>query len=129
MTRNFSGFFLGLILLSSGGCYYDNAEDLYPEINLTSPDDTVKVAYSGVVQPILQARCYECHDNANAPTLGNGIFMESYNAVKTQVDNGSLYGAVSWSPYYTRMPFEKEKLPESEIRKIKKWIDEGAPEN
>ncbi len=116
-------------LLSLAGCYYDNVEDLYPEVKVTSPEDTVAVTYSGIVQPILQANCYECHDKSNASISGSGIFLEKYNDVKSRALDGSLYGAISWAPFYTRMPFEKAKLPETEISKIKKWIEDGAPEN
>jgi hypothetical protein len=118
----------GFILLMAG-CFYDNEEDLYLEVDLAAAGDTVPVTYQGDILPILQTYCYACHSIAKASSKGGNIILEGYSNVKSAVSNGSLYGSISWDPSFVRMPRNASKLPSSEIFKVKKWIDDGAPDN
>lgn len=115
------GVFVALV--SFGGCYYDNEEALYPQ--LTDGCDTTNVTYAGSIVPILVANCYSCHSNANAPTFGDNIRLEAYADVQANLTR--IYGAVSWSGSYSRMPKNSGKLPDCSIRMIELWIAQGAP--
>ena len=108
-------------------CYYDSAEDLYPDVNLDVLNDTTTVTFNGTIKPLLETNCYSCHSNSTASTKGNNIFLEAYSDVKSSADDGSLYGSVSWAPYYARMPKNANKLPDIKIAQLKKWVDGGAP--
>ncbi len=119
--------FLWICLLNLGllvGCASDNEEDLYPE-----PDacDTSAVTFSGTVTSILQNRgCIGCHGTAVAP---GGVILDTYAGVQEQATNGRLFGAISHAPGYTPMPLRGSKISDCEIASIKKWIDNGTPNN
>ena len=116
-----------LIILS--GCYYDNEEELYPDGS--APCDTSNVTFSGTVFPIIQSNCFGCHSGA-APQ-GN-VLLEDYNSISAagQIPSGqygSIYGAISHASGNSPMPKNGTKLTDCNIQKIKKWIDEGTPDN
>lgn len=115
-------------LIAFGGCYYDNEEDLYPQV---IPCDTSNVTYSGTVKPIIDQYCISCHSQGNPS--GN-INLEGYTNVAIAGDivpgvYGSLYGVISHYSGNSPMPKNQPKLPDCKIRQIKKWIDEGTPDN
>jgi hypothetical protein len=66
-----------------------------------------------------------CHKPGS---LGGGIDLSTYNAIKDQVDNGKLYGSVTHSTGYKPMP-QGGKLSDCEITQISNWIDAGALNN
>lgn len=115
------------VFMFIAACYYDSLEDLYPGVDFDVLNDTTNVTFSRTIQPMLNTFCWECHSNATATLKGQGIFLENYSDIKFAADNGSLYGAVSWAPFYTRMPLDVNKLPEIKIAQINKWINNGAP--
>ena len=119
--------FLLFAFIFIAGCYYDNLEDLYPGVDFDVLNDTTTVTFSGTIQPMLNTFCWECHSNANATLQGKGIFLENYSDIKSAADDGSLYGAVSWAPFYTRMPQDANKLSDIKIAQINKWVNNGAP--
>lgn len=119
----------GAVLLAVAGCYYDSEESLYPEVTQITLSDTVMVSFKNDVVPILQTYCYECHSNANAATKGKSMVLEGYSAVKSAAANNRLYGSISWNPSFVRMPYQSSKLPPQEIFIIKRWVDEGTPDN
>jgi mono/diheme cytochrome c family protein len=122
------GFIAALIIISGillnllSGCYYDKAEQLYPN----TACDTAAVKYSTSVLPVLSSNCINCHGGA-APSAGIGL--DSYAGVKTQVDNGRLWGAVAHNPGYSPMPKNSNKLNTCNLEKIRIWIAAGAPNN
>ena len=110
-------------------CYYDNEEALYPSVDLAAGGDTITVTFQADIIPILQTYCSECHSSSNAASKGNSLVLDSYSNVSSVVTNGSFYGSISWDPAFVRMPYRTAKLPSAEIFKVKKWIDDGAPDN
>ena len=111
-----------MILVTSSSCYYDKAEILYPP----STCDTATVTYRGSIMPILGANCNTCH-GGTLPAYGIDLTM--YSVVKTQVDNGNLWGVVSHAAGYPPMPKNSDKLNDCNLNKIKLWILAGAPNN
>jgi hypothetical protein len=110
-------------VITNTGCYYDKEEILYPSTGC----DTAIVTYSGSVAPILSASCINgCH-SGGAPS--GGISLAAYADVKAQVNNGKLWGAVSYATGYSPMPKNSSRLSNCSLTKIKKWIDAGAPNN
>lgn len=104
-------------------CYYDNEEDLYPK---QTACDTTNVTYETKIAPIMQNNCNSCH---NQVTANAGVVTDNYNDLKTVAENGQLWGAVNHEPGYSPMPRNGEQLPECELKKIRIWIDNGAPRN
>jgi len=115
------------LLLSLSGCYYDNGETLYPRLNDTC--DVSNVTWLVTVKPILTSGWLGCQSSVSAASSGGGIRLESYTDVKTVVNNQKLYGSISHSSGYSPMPKGGNKLSSCNLQQIKKWIDNGAPEN
>jgi mono/diheme cytochrome c family protein len=91
--------------------------------------DVSTVTWTLTVKPILASNCLACHSAALAGGSGGGIRLENYTDVKTAVNNQKLYGSISHSSGYSPMPKGGSKLNSCNLQQIKKWIDNGAPEN
>lgn len=107
---------------ASTGCYYDKEEWLYPNTSC----DTTAITYSTKVLPIITSSCYSCHAG-NTPS--GGVRLDSYNALNTYVQNGKFWGAVSHASGYSPMPKNASKLSDCQLTIIRKWLDDGAPNN
>lgn len=110
------------LMVSLNSCYYDKAELLYPN----NVCDTAAVKYSTSVLPVLSSSCISCHGGG---TPSAGVSLDTYAGVKTQVDNGRLWGAVSHSAGFSPMPKNGNKLSACNLEKIRIWIAAGAPNN
>ncbi|WP_231740762.1 WD40 domain-containing protein [Thalassoglobus neptunius] len=95
-----------------------------------------KITFDDHVLPVFRARCGSCH---NANDRRGGLVLDQYAGVMEGgssgevVDPGSAEFSYLWllvnhedSP---KMPPNADKLPESELAVIRKWIDMGALEN
>lgn len=109
-----------LFLLNS--CVSNVEEELYP------PDtcDTTQVTYSGTIAAIIELNCYACHEGEQSVS---GIPLNGYNNLKAMVDAGRLIGALRHQEGFSPMPQNASALPECELLKIEKWVDDGAPDN
>lgn len=116
-------FFSGLSFFQS--CYYDNAEDLLG----AQTCDTSAVSYSMDVVPILEAKCYICHSQTNAPSAGAGYVLEGYEYLMDVVSTGQLSGSIDWKSGFSPMPKGGAQLPSCERAKIRNWVDQGALNN
>ena len=106
-------------------CYYDNEEELYKYYNQV-PCDTSVFTFSQKVYPLIDANCNSCHSNT---AMSGNISSEGYANVKTLVDNGKLWGVISYQNGFSPMPKNGAKLSDCNLGLIKKWIDAGAPNN
>lgn len=112
-----------VVLLNVTGCYSDKEELLYPD---SFNCDTAAVKYSTTILPIISNSCYGCH----AGSFPSGsIKLDTYDDIRVHALNGRLYGAVSHSSGFKPMPENESMLSECKIKAIKKWIDQGAPNN
>jgi len=118
---------LGLFAFSIQSCYYDNEEELYPQI--TNGCDTTNVTYSKTVSTILSSRCYGCHDNSRYKDYGGGVQLEGYENAKISADNGGLIGTITHNPDYSAMPKGGSKMDKCRIEQIKIWVAQGAKNN
>ena len=109
------------------GCYYDNEEELYPETDCVAQD----VSFQLDVVPILRNACYNCHDLANAPVLGNGINIEGYERMKayTQNNTNKMVGSLKWNGQASPMPKNAPQLDNCSIAVIEAWISDGYQNN
>lgn len=108
------------------------------------------VSFSNDIQPILQASCIQCHDEAAEGEAVSGLSLKTYDDLL----QGTRYGqvvvpgsAMSSALYLTvagktapeiRMPPHHEEsfasgkgeaLSARQIELIERWINEGAPNN
>lgn len=108
-------------------CYYDNEENLYPELGQNC--DLANITYSLTVKPILQSTCLSCHSTLASSGSGGGIRLENYTDLKTYVSNGRFYGAITHATGYSAMPKGGGTLDNCTLQKLKKWMDDGALNN
>ena len=94
--------------------------------NVCDKCDTTDFKYSTAIKSIMQNKCQGCHNPAQ---LGGNIDLSTYAGVKTVADNGKLYGSIIWTAGFSPMPKGGIKMPDCEIKQIKKWIDSGSPNN
>ena len=111
--------FVFLAMMSVMSCEYNNEEELYPCVPAT-------VTYTETIVPILETNCYECHDAAAIPS---GIVLEGYSNLKLMIDAERLIGAIRHLENFSAMPKDRGFLPECDILRIEKWVNEGYPNN
>jgi len=143
--------FLGMILVSITGHwggvlvygpdYYSEAFPEWLKFPKKDPAPPLRMPGSSKVDfvrdivPIIEASCFKCHGGAK------GVKGKLSLATKALAMKGGANGKViepgepASSPFYTllleedeekRMPEKAKKLPEEQILKIKKWIEQGA---
>jgi hypothetical protein len=115
----------GLVLLASlsnYSCKYDSREDIAPTVSC----DTSKVTFVLTIKPILVNNCVECHSGLNP---AGGLNYATYPDVTAVATSVRLLGALKHLPGFQPMPRFAPKLPDCEILKIEKWVNEGALNN
>jgi hypothetical protein len=118
MKKSKTFFFLIFIMSGSllNGCYYDNAEELYPgSLNC----DVSNLSYDLVIKPIIDSNCAisGCH------VSGTGRKdLSTYQGVKDVVDDGRLNQNVVVEK---TMP-PSGALSTCNIAKIEAWIQDGG---
>jgi hypothetical protein len=115
----------GVLIFS--GCYNDKADKLYPK-TAASGCDSGTVSFQAGVLPIMSQSCglAGCHD-AGTPSFGYNLTL--YSGVKLAVSNGRLLGAIKHEPTFQAMPKNMPKLDDCSIKKITRWVDQGALDN
>lgn len=93
--------------------------------NGCSSCDSTDIKFSTAVKVIIQNKCQGCH---NPASLGGGIDLSTYNAVKTSALSGKLVGSITWAAGFSKMP-QNAKLPDCEIAQIQKWVAAGSLNN
>lgn len=114
--------YLFVITIVLSGCYYDVEEELYPNLECA----TSEMSYKLDILPIIKKDCYACH--SAAANFGN-ITLEGHSKILDRVNDGSLLGAIKYSPGYSPMPKGGAQLLDCEIVKIEAWIEDGALDN
>jgi hypothetical protein len=119
-------FFMGIVLFSA--CYYDKKDLVYPQVAVTSCD-TTNITYAVTVTTILNTSCNNCHGATTANTLGGGVFLHTYAAVKPYVTNGKLINSMVQNGQASPMPKNMAKLDQCTINKMILWVNKGALNN
>jgi len=130
MKRSLKHIILGVLsmaTISVVGCYKDNAEEMYPPAGGGSTCDTSNVTFSNTVNAIIATKCATagCHATSS-PT---GINLSSYAGIASIANSGKLMASITHSGGASAMPKGLPKLDDCSIAKIKKWVDDGAPNN
>lgn len=120
MSKKAAGIVSILAVFLGVGCKYNSEEALY-----NCP--TVEVRYATTITNLLEVyRCKNCHNSFTAP---NGADLSTYAGVKAEVDNGRLLGSITHSQGFSPMPQGSPKMSDCDIKRVKAWIDAGAPNN
>lgn len=119
-----AGIIIGLII----SCRNDNMQSITPAIIKadTVPDVVTLSIHVNKIFNVYQCTSSRCH--GSNPGAGE-INLIDYNKLKVIATSGQLYGAISHAPSYSPMPKTGGKLTNVELETIKKWIDNGAPNN
>ena len=113
-----TAFFLLALVFSLASCLSDKGEAFTPGCNSM-------IYYSSDIRPILDAKCGNCH--SSNITYMSGPDFTDFNVLKERIKNGSFRDRV-----FTRkdMPTAGfDQLTESELGKLKCWLDQGARNN
>jgi mono/diheme cytochrome c family protein len=113
---------IGLLLALVSSCYYDAADEIYPD----DPCDLTDITYSKSVAPIINRQCNICH---NSRLQLGGVTLETYPNIKNYVDNGILIQSILHIGTAQPMPKGGDQLSECNINIIRTWLDAGAPNN
>ena len=108
-------------LALAAGCTYSHGEPAPCDIS------SQRITYVGVISPIFDAHCRECHATNNAAVLGGGNDFGSYQSV-TQYPERALLGSIEHTPGYDPMPKNRDKVSDCDIARIKAWMAAGKPE-
>jgi hypothetical protein len=117
-------FWIVLVVLpitSPQSCVNNNEEDLYG----IKPCDTSDITWESKIGAIMQQNCVMCHGPVVA---AKGVRHDTYEAEMIVVNDGRLRGVINHLPGYSKMPKDRGKLPECELKLINIWLDNGAPE-
>jgi hypothetical protein len=91
------------------------------------PDcDTTNVTWDSKISAIMQVNCVVCHGEE---VSYNGVRHDSYKSEMIVVNDGRLRGVINHLDGYVKMPKDRGKLPDCELKLINIWLDNGAPEN
>jgi len=120
-------FSVGIVLTFFSACYYDKKDQVYPQV-IVAACDTANVSYSVTVTNILNANCNSCH-GASANSLGAGIFLNSYAAVKPYISSGRLVNSILQNGAASPMPKNMAKMDVCSINKIIIWVNKGSINN
>lgn len=131
ILRPLSFLAIAALLLSSAGCYYDNFEELHPELLLNSScDTTATMSYLTHIQPILSNSCGANNSCHNTQGAGGGVVLENFTGVKAAVNSGKFLSSITWDGNAQQMPKgSPTQLSDCSITKIQKWITAGALNN
>jgi mono/diheme cytochrome c family protein len=112
-----------LCVLCIASCYYDNEEELYPNVTC----DTTNMSYSKDIVPILvNNNCISCH--GETAYQGN-VSLATHLEVVKYVTNKSLVGSITHATGYKSMPLGAPKMNACSIYKIEAWITQGSQNN
>jgi mono/diheme cytochrome c family protein len=89
--------------------------------------DSVNVTYSQTIwDGIISKHCTGCHKN---PSPLGGLALETYEDVAAIASDGRLLGVVTHAAGFSPMPKNAARLNDCKIAQIRKWIDDGIPNN
>lgn len=122
---------IAALSLVAAGCYNDKYDKLYPSTATTSVTcDTTSITFSHDIMPIITAKCAisgGCHDASGGAV--NGYDFTTYAGVQPEAANGNLMGDINWASGHNQMPQGASKLPDCEINKFTRWVNQGALNN
>lgn len=127
--------FLAICLAASSNAISDEPG---PISEGTAKEKAQQKFFQTKVLPLLQARCFECHDRSEQvieiEELGGALLLSSRKAMLVGGDTGPaivpgnpdeslLIQAIRYDGY--EMP-PRSKMPAQEIRILEKWVEDGA---
>ena len=102
-----------------------------------SPTNQQRITFEDHIKPIFRQHCSACHSQGNQK---GGLALDTYAAVvegggggEVVFDDGDFDGSRLWqlinhddSP---EMPPNQDKIPQDQLNLVRRWIEDGIPEN
>ena len=107
-------------------CYYDNQEEIHPNISDNSCDTMGVVSYSNDIVPILNNNCgtsNSCHGSSNI----SGVVLNNYASVQSKEEK--MVKAILHDPTVSPMPNGGTTINICSIKKIQSWVGQGSLNN
>ncbi len=98
---------------------------LFAATGCNGKPDPAAVTYSPTITTLISNNCYPCHLSASA---SGGVILDTYDGVKTSVENTKLVSAVNHNEGSSPMPQGADKLDQTDIDTIQTWIKNGSYE-
>lgn len=114
-----------VLLVLVTGCNYSHGPDPAPQ---PASCDTTAVTYAGVISPIFDTNCRQCHGKAVYKKSGGSNDLSDYKSIKDQ-PAGLIVHCIQHDPGYAAMPIGGAKLADCDIERIKAWMAAGQPNN
>ncbi len=109
---------------------------LVPMVVRSEDPPVQKVTFDDHVKPIFREHCMSCH---NAGDKNSGLAVDTYAAILEGGSSGKavIEGNADGSRLYQlmahkaqpKMPPERDRLPDPLLDTVRKWIEQGMPEN
>jgi uncharacterized membrane protein len=113
---------LAMAMFGTQACYYDNAEELYPNIEC----DTVSVSFQNDINPIIQTNCTPCHSGS---TPSGGLLLTSHAQIAAASNSGKIMDRISRSNGDPLLMPQTGKMGDCSIAIIQAWINQGTLNN
>lgn len=112
---------ISCLMICHEGCYYDNEELLYGS---GASCDTVQAKFSTDIDSIIQSKCaYSgCHD---ASTGKGSTVLTNYQEISSKANRIKDRAVLQ----KTMPPSGSPSLSDTEVIKLKCWIESGTPNN
>lgn len=88
--------------------------------------DTINYTFRLQIAPLINKYCTGCHYGSY--NSGN-VLLSNYREIKSVVDSNKLYQAITATEGVAKMPTGVVTMQPCEIIQIRKWIEDGAPNN
>lgn len=88
--------------------------------------DSVNVSFKDDIMPMLDNYCRACHSGSQPQ--GKSLLID-YPTVKAVVEGGRFMGAVEHMDGFLPMPQNADKLSDCNLGMLRKWINDGMPDN
>ncbi|MFM6983986.1 MAG: hypothetical protein ACKOXF_07625 [Chitinophagaceae bacterium] len=116
-------FLLGILVFGLNACTEDT--NLGPNPRPANPIcDSTKFKFYADILPIIKTNCNDIACHGSGPRD-----FTTYSGIRSFALNGTLMGALKHEIGFKPMPTATEYLSDCDIKKIQKWIDNGAPNN
>jgi mono/diheme cytochrome c family protein len=121
-----SAVIITAMVLTFNRCYYDNYQELHPNVG-GGGCDTTNVTYTANVSKIFTDYCVSCH-GGTFPT--GGFLLDNYNSAHDYclANKQNVLDAINQTGNVTPMPQGSPKIDACSIKMITKWINSGAPQ-
>jgi len=102
---------------------------------------TQQVSFEHDVRPVLSEKCVVCHKEGGDGYIKSGLNLENYESLMrgtkfgpvikpgSSIDSTLVILIEHKAHSSINMPHGQDPLPESQVKLIKQWVDQGAKNN